>query len=69
MEGTIARLVRDRGFGFITLADDGTELFFHRSECVSTFDLLKEGQVVTFDTEQHPKGLRAKAVTAQTIAR
>jgi len=30
MQGTIKRVVRDRGFGFI-LTSDGQQVFFHRS--------------------------------------
>lgn len=57
--GTIKRLVRDRGFGFI-MGEDGTELFFHRSALQSEgFDALKEGQSVEFDVEQGTKGARA----------
>ena len=32
MNGTIKRLVSDKGFGFIA-AGDGTEYFFHQSAC------------------------------------
>jgi len=43
MSGTIKRLVRDKGFGFIG-ADRGAEYFFHRSACPGdTFDRLREG--------------------------
>ena len=56
--GTIKRLVSDKGFGFI-LADDGNEYFFHNSACQGTrFDQLREGQPVTFDKGQGPKGPR-----------
>ena len=48
MNGTIKRLVSDKGFGFI-LASDGNEYFFHNSACTETrFDDLREdrfGQV------------------------
>lgn len=57
--GTVKRLVRERGFGFIQGAD-GTELFFHRSALVAEgFDALKEGQAVEFDVERGAKGARA----------
>jgi len=57
--GTIKRLVRERGFGFIQ-ASDGTELFFHRSALAAEgFDALQEGQAVEFDVERGPKGARA----------
>lgn len=60
--GTIKRLVRDRGFGFI-LGQDGTELFFHRSALQGQgFDALAEGQTVEFDVERGDKGPRAANV-------
>lgn len=62
MNGTIKRLVSDKGFGFIA-AQDGNEYFFHQSACVGArFDELREGQAVTFDKGQGPKGPRAENV-------
>ncbi len=62
MTGTIKRLVSDKGFGFI-LAGDGSEYFFHNSACAQTpFDDLREGQAVTFDRGQGPKGPRGENV-------
>jgi CspA family cold shock protein len=62
MNGTIKRLVSDKGFGFI-LARDGTEYFFHNSACAQThFDDLREGQAVTFEQGQGPKGPRGENV-------
>ncbi len=58
MSGTIKRIVSDKGFGFIA-ASDGTEYFFHRSACSETpFNELREGQAVTFERGQGPKGPR-----------
>ena len=59
-QGTIKRLVSDKGFGFVQ-ADSGQEYFFHQSACVS-FTSLREGQAVTFQTGQGPKGPRAENV-------
>lgn len=60
--GTIKRLVTHKGFGFIS-ASDGTEYFFHQSECPQTsFDQLREGQAVTFDIGQGAKGPRGENV-------
>jgi CspA family cold shock protein len=57
--GTIKRLVRERGFGFIA-GQDGTELFFHRSALPGEgFDALTEGQAVEFEVERGTKGPRA----------
>ncbi len=62
MTGTIKRLVSDMGFGFVA-AQDGNEYFFHQSACADTrFDDLREGQSVTFDKGQGPKGPRAENV-------
>jgi CspA family cold shock protein len=62
LNGTIKRLVSDKGFGFI-LADDGNEYFFHNSACTATaFDDLREGQPVIFDRGQGPKGPRGENV-------
>ena len=62
MNGTIKRLVSDKGFGFVAAAD-GNEYFFHQSAVAGGgFDQLREGQNVTFDTGQGPKGPRAENV-------
>jgi CspA family cold shock protein len=61
-QGTIKRLVSDKGFGFI-LAADGTEYFFHQSACMDApFDTLREGQTLTFEKGQGPKGPRAQNI-------
>ena len=62
MNGRIKRIVGDKGFGFIT-GSDGNEYFFHQSACAQTpFDDLREGQAVTFDRGQGPKGPRGENV-------
>jgi cold shock protein len=62
MKGTIKRMVSGKGFGFVA-AEDGSEYFFHQSACTSTpFDSLREGQEVTFERGQGPKGPRAENV-------
>ena len=61
INGTIKRLVSDKGFGFVA-AEDGSEYFFHQSACAN-FDSLREGQRVTFQAGQGPKGPRAENVT------
>jgi CspA family cold shock protein len=59
--GTIKRLT-DKGFGFIA-ASDGTEYFFHQSAIQGArYDELREGQRVTFQIGQGPKGPRAENV-------
>jgi CspA family cold shock protein len=62
--GTIKRLVRDRGFGFIR-DDGGQEWFFHRSSVEGNFDQLNEGQRVSFQEEPSAKGPRAGNVRSE----
>ncbi len=58
-KGKIKKLIRDRGFGFIS-ATDGREVFFHQSSLVDVeFDALNEEQEVEFEVEKSPKGTRA----------
>jgi CspA family cold shock protein len=60
--GTVKRIVRDRGFGFIR-STDGKEVFFHRSALVGLdIGRLSEGQKVEFVLEESPKGPRASKV-------
>jgi CspA family cold shock protein len=62
--GTVKKLVRERGFGFIQ-GSDGAELFFHRSALLGEgFDALAEGQAVEFDVEKGDKGPRAAHMKA-----
>lgn len=64
MIGTVKRLVRDRGFGFITTGDN--EFFFHRSAVVDAFfEDLTEGTPVLFEPGQSTKGPRAEQVRIQ----
>ena len=61
-EGKITRIT-DRGFGFI---EDGTDqdMFFHSSSVQEgRFFELREGQRVSYDVGQGPKGPRAENVS------
>jgi len=61
-QGKIARLT-DRGFGFISREGEENDLFFHSSELVGiTFEELREGDAVTFEVAEGPKGLNAVKV-------
>ena len=54
--GTIKRIVRDRGYGFIQPEGSTEELFFHKSALESgSFDELAEGGTVEFETEPDPR--------------
>jgi len=58
-KGKIKKLVRDRGFGFIS-DTDGREVFFHQTSLIETnFSALTEDQEIEFEVEKSDKGPRA----------
>jgi CspA family cold shock protein len=60
--GKIKKLVRERGFGFIS-DTDGREIFFHQSGLTDVkFDALTEEQNVEFEVEKSDKGPRAISI-------
>lgn len=80
MNGTIRKMVREKGFGFIVEASvagrNGTkpagDYFFHRSSCAEHdgFDRLGEGDEVTFDIvtkEELDKRDRNKGPRAKNV--
>ena len=63
LTGTIKKVMSDKGFGFVASEADN-EYFFHQSACNGVqFGDLREGQAVTFDEGEGPKGPRAENVT------
>jgi cold shock protein len=60
-QGTIKKVIADKGFGFIS--GEGGELFFHHSSLEGTaIEALRIGQAVTYDEGRGPKGPRAENV-------
>ena len=61
-QGTI-KTVTDRGYGFIAVEGEEKDLFFHANELngVDNND-LREGDAVTFEITEGPKGLNATNV-------
>jgi len=65
-EGTVVKK-NDKGFGFIKVdgSNDGDkDLFFHSNELKNiSFDELKEGDKVSFEVGESPKGPNALNVS------
>jgi len=62
MQGTIKKLT-DKNFGFITTEESDRDLFFHANELVDvSFDELREGDAVSFEVSDTPKGQAATQV-------
>lgn len=62
MTGIIKKLVKDKLFGFIK-GENGKEYFFHKSGLKNVeYELLREGQDVTFEDTENSKGLRAEDI-------
>ncbi len=66
-QGRISSLRADKGFGFISEGKSSSgDVFFHRSAVVgASFDDLREGQEVTFQTQ--PDSRDASRVRASNV--
>jgi len=63
--GTVKWFNESKGFGFITPEDGSKDVFVHFSAIASEgFRTLAEGQQVTFEVENGPKGPQATNVQA-----
>ena len=61
MTGTIKKIVKDKGFGFIIPDGGGDEVFFHRSRMGgrTQFEDLREGAEIQFQVRPGDKGPQA----------
>jgi CspA family cold shock protein len=63
--GTVKWFNESKGFGFISPADGSKDVFVHFSAIATDgFRTLAEGQQVTYEVEDGPKGPQAKNVQA-----
>jgi len=64
--GTVKWFNDSKGFGFISPADGSADVFVHFSAVQGDgFRTLAEGQTVSYEVENGPKGPQASAVTPQ----
>jgi cold shock protein len=64
-EGVVKWFSAEKGYGFITPDDGGKDLFVHFSEIQGTgYRSLDEGQRVTYEAQEGPKGPQASNVAA-----
>ena len=70
MTGTVKWFNEEKGFGFISNDDGGDDVFVHFSAIQSDgFKTLREGQHVSYETEQDPKNAaKLRAVNVNVIA-
>jgi CspA family cold shock protein len=65
MRGTVVRMIRDRGFGFVRCEDD-SEVFFHHSSLPrGVFDTIQDGQEMEFDVETDAGGRGQRATNIE----
>lgn len=65
--GTVKWFNEEKGFGFIAHASGGADVFVHYSAIEgSGYKSLDEGERVSFETQQGPKGPQAVNVVRQS---
>ena len=66
-QGTVVRIVPDRGFAFVRANGGDVDYFLHTSDYSGEFAGITVGQVVAFTPAETPKGPRACFVEKSSI--
>ena len=62
------KTITERGFGFIRPENGHEDVFFHRSALVDvSFDQLRQGDRVTFTSENDPRGKGPRAADVRLV--
>lgn len=64
-QGTVKWFNETKGYGFIA-RETGADVFVHYKSIVGVPQVLKDGERVTFDVSQGPKGLQADNVVRES---
>ena len=67
MNGIIKTWFDKKGYGFITAADGGPDVFCHCTDVAGAVEPPVEGERVVFEIETTPKGRRARAVQFESV--
>jgi cold shock protein len=67
-QGSVARIINDRGFGFIKPEEGGDDVFFHHSSVANNgFDSLAEGQAVEYDMGRDQRSNKTRAENVRSL--
>lgn len=65
--GTVKWFNNAKGYGFITPEEGGEDVFVHHSAInIEGYRTLNEGQSVSFEAENGPKGMQATSVNVSS---
>ncbi|PJO49387.1 MULTISPECIES: cold-shock protein [Brucella] len=65
--GTVKFFNHDKGFGFITPENGGTDVFVHVSALLQAGGSLQDGQKVSYDIGQDRKTGKSKAENVRSL--